>query len=98
MLEHHAHLLADLVDVHLGVGDLRALKGDAAAGGRLQQVQAPQEGGLSGAGGPQDHHLLSGINMLIDPIQHQMVPEGFAEVFNVDHFDAASFPACPGAR
>ena len=37
MLEHHAHFLAVLVDVHLRVGDVHALEGDPASGGQLQQ-------------------------------------------------------------
>ena len=44
VLEHHAHLLADRVDVV--VVHLHSLKFDAAAGGDLQPVQAAQEGGL----------------------------------------------------
>ena len=38
------------------------------------------------------------INMLRDIVQHLVVPEGLGQVFNVDHFDPASFPASPGAR
>ena len=34
----------------------------------------------------------------VNVVQHQMVAKGFGQMFNVDHFDAASFPACPGAR
>ena len=98
VLEHHAHLLAQLVDVGLGVGDLMAVEGNGAGSGDLQQVQTPQEGGLAGAGGADDDHLFPGVDVLGQIVQHQMVPEGFAEVFNVDHFDAASCPACPAAR
>ena len=97
MLEHHAHLPADAVDIHLRIGDLRAVKGDAPLGGDLQQVQAPQEGGLSRAGGPNDHHLLPRVDVLGDVIQDQVVPKRLGEMFNVDHFAAASFPICPEA-
>ena len=97
MLEHHAHLAAHLVDVHLGVGEFRALESDAALGGGLQQVQAAQEGGLTGAGGPDDDHLFPGGDVFRDIVQHQMVAEGLGQMFNVDHFDAASFPAYPAA-
>ena len=51
MLEHHSHLLPREVDVHALVGEAGALKINTAGGGRFQQVQAPQEGGLAGAGG-----------------------------------------------
>jgi hypothetical protein len=36
--------------------------------------------------------------VLGDVVQHEVVAEGFGQMFNVDHFDAASFPACPAAR
>ena len=58
MLEHHAHFLPVEVDVHLGVRDVHAVKDDGAPGGPLQQVEAPQEGGFPGPGGPDDHHDL----------------------------------------
>ena len=98
VLEHHAHLPPDQVDVGLGVGDGGALKGDGALGGGLQQVEAAQEGGLARAGGPDDDHFLPGIDVLGDVVQHQMVPEGLGQMFNVYHFDAASFPEYPAAR
>ena len=41
-----------------------ALKGDGAGGGDLQQVQAPQEGGLAGAGGADDDHLFARVDVL----------------------------------
>ena len=98
MGEHHAHLLAMLIDVHLFVGDVHAVEGDGAAGGNFQQIQAAQEGGLAGAGGSDDDHLIPGVDMFTDVIQHQIVPKGLTQVFNVDHFDAASFPECPAAN
>ena len=76
MLEHHAHLTADLVDVGLGAGDLHAVKDDGAGGRLLQQVQAAKKGGLAGAGGADDDHLVAGIDVLGDIVQHQMVAEG----------------------
>ena len=97
MLENHAHLAADLVDVGFGTGDFNTVKGDAAGGWLLQQVQAAQEGGLAGAGGADDDHLVAGIDVLGDVVQHQMVAEGLAQMLNVDHFDAASFPECSAA-
>ena len=98
MLKDHPHLPADLVDVGPGVGNNGAVKGDGTPGRLLQQIQTPQKCGLARAGRPDDHHLLPGVNMLVDAVQHQMVPKGLGEVFNVDHFAVASFPACPEAR
>ena len=98
MLEHHPHLLADLVDLRLGIGDLCAVEGNGPLGGGLQQVETAQEGGLAGAGGADDDHLLPHLDGLGDVVQHQVVAKGLAQIFNVDHFDAASFPVCPEAR
>ena len=98
VLEHHPHLAAHLVDLRLRVGDLGAAEGDRTGRGRLQQVEAAQERGFARAGRPDDHHLFPGGDVLADIVQHQVAAEGFGQVFNVDHFDAASFPACPEAR
>ncbi len=97
MLEHHTHVPADAVDVAPRVGDLHIVIGDLSPGGHFQQVQAPQKGGLSGAGGANDHHLLPRVDVLGDVIQDQVVPKRLGEMFNVDHFAAASFPICPEA-
>lgn len=98
VLKDHPHLPADGVDVRLGVGDVHAVEGDAPLGGGLQQVQAPQKGGLARAGRPDDHHLLPGVDVLGNVVQDQVGPKGLGEMFNVDHFAAASFPVCSGAR
>ena len=39
------------------------------AGGHFQQVQATQEGAFAAAGGPDDDHLFSGADVLVDAIQ-----------------------------
>ena len=51
MLEDHAHLPAQLVDVDLFLRDIDAVEQDRSARRRLQQVQAAQERALAGAGG-----------------------------------------------
>ena len=48
--------------------------------------------------GPMMTTFSPGLDVLGDVVQHQVVAKGLGQVFNVDHFDAASFPACPGAR
>ena len=48
--------------------------------------------------GPDDNHLFLGVDVFGNVVQDQVVPEGLGEVFNVDHFAAASFPVCPAAR
>ena len=62
VLEHHAHLPAVEVDVHLFVGDIHVVEVDMSRGGHLQQVQAPEQGGLAGAGGADDGHHLALLN------------------------------------
>ena len=93
VLEHHAHLAAHGVDIHLRVGDLRTGKGNGAGRWLLEQVQAAQERRLTGAGGADDDHVFTGADMLGNVIEHEVVAERFGQVFNVDHFDAASFQA-----
>ena len=51
MLEDHAHLLAQLVDVDLFLRDIDAVEQNRATRRCLQQVQAAQERALAGAGG-----------------------------------------------
>ena len=93
VLEHHAHLAAHGVDIHLRVGDLRAGKGDGTGRRLLEQVQAAQERRLAGAGGADDDHVFAGADVLGNIIEHEVVAERFGQMFNVDHFDAASFQA-----
>ena len=59
VLEYHAHLLAVQVDIHRLGGQIGAVEEDGAGGGLLQQVQAAQQRGFAGAGGPDDGHHLA---------------------------------------
>ena len=68
VLEHHAHLLADGVDVV--IVHLHALKLDAAAGGDLQPVQAAQEGGLAAARGADEADHVAAVDVDVDALQH----------------------------
>ena len=68
VLEHHAHLLADRVDVV--VVHLHALKFDAAAGGDLQPVQAAQEGGFAAARGADKADHVAAVDVDVDAPQH----------------------------
>ena len=63
MLEHHAHLLAVEVDVAVFVGDVRAVKENLPAGGKLEQVQTPQECRLAAAGRTDHDHNLAPVNL-----------------------------------
>ena len=68
VLEHHAHLLADGVDVV--VVHLHTLKFDAAAGGDLQPVQAAQEGGFAAARGADEADHVAAVDVDVDAPQH----------------------------
>ena len=50
MLEHHADILADLLDVGLRGRDILSFNEHLAAGWPLQQVHAPQDRGFTGTG------------------------------------------------
>ena len=100
VLEDHAHLLAVEVDVVLGVRDVGPVQADGAAGGDLQKVQAAEEGGLAGAGGPDDHHHLAFADVGADAVQGLDLPAliVFLQVLHLNegisaHCRATSFPA-----
>ena len=97
LLEHHAHAAAHQIDVRVLGGDVLSLKDNFAAGRLLEQVQAAQKGGLARAGRADDYDLLALLDMLVDTLEHLMVAKGFVQVFNVDHFRAASSQKCRAA-
>ena len=92
MLEHHAHVLANLVDVGAGGGDVLPFEKDLAAGRRFQQIQTAQKGGFAGAGRPDDGNFFAGRDGFGDALQHRNAAEGFGQILNLDHFAPASFP------
>ena len=69
MLEDHAHLPPDGIDVGLFVVDDGAFKNDFALGWVLQQVEAAQKGGLAGPGRADNNHFFPLVNMLGDIVQ-----------------------------
>ena len=77
-LEHHAHMGAVLGGIDLGTGDVLAAVEDLAAGGGLQQVDAPQQGALAGAGGTNDAGDIAFFHGEIDVPQHFVAAEGLA--------------------
>lgn len=58
---------------------------DAAAGGLFQQVQTPQEGGLAAAGGANDGHHLTGLDLNIYALEDLVLAEGLSQALNADH-------------
>ena len=66
VLEHHADLLAVVIDVDLFVGDVHAFKDNLAAGRLFQQVQTPQKRRLAAAGRADDRNDLTLMNCFVD--------------------------------
>lgn len=69
VLEHHAHLLTVLIDVHLLAGQVHTVEEDGAGGGLLQQVQAAEQRGLAGTGGADDGHHFTLVDIQIAAVQ-----------------------------
>ena len=90
LLEHHAHAAAHQIDVGLLRGDVLALKDDLAARRLLEQVQTAQESRLARAGRTDDNDLFALLDMLVDALENLMVAIRLVQIFNVDHFRAAS--------
>ena len=102
MLEHHTHFLAVQVDIYLFVRDIHIIEVDMTASGDLQQVQAPQEGGLAGAGGTDDHHHFALADLCGDAVQRfdGAALEILLHAVRADddiivHCFSASSPVCP---
>ena len=66
--------------IDLGAGDVLAVVEDLAAGGGLQQVDAPQQGALAGAGGADDAGDVALLHREVDVPQDLMGAEGLAQV------------------
>ena len=98
MLENHAHLLADFVDIAFVIRNGLTLEDDLTAGRCLQQVQAAQEGGFSASAGPDQHNTFSPVDVLADAFENFQVTKAFCQVFNVYHLRAASSQRYQAAR
>ena len=96
MLEHHAHLLAHMVDVV--VGDFLAVEDDVAAVRLFQPVQAAQERGFTAAGGAYQHNTVALVDRQINTLEHLQAAVVLFQSFNVDHFAPASSQILPAAR
>ena len=96
MLEHHAHLLAHMVNVV--VGDFLAIEDDMPAVRLLQTVQAAQKGGFSAAGGADQHNAVTLVDRQIHAFQHLKAAVVLLQSFNVYHFAPASSQILPAAH
>ena len=88
-LEDHADGLAGLAQVLvLQLGDLLAVYDHRAGGGPLQQVHAPDQGGLARPGQADDAENFPGANVQVDVLQGVdrcgAFPEGFVQMLDLD--------------
>ena len=83
ILEYHADLLADLVDIGLLCVDLLAFKDNLTGGGFFQAVEAADEGAFAGAGGADDSHYFALMDIDIDAVEDFQLAEMF---FQAAHF------------
>ena len=88
VLEHHAHLAAQLGFVGHGVVHGRAIDPDDALLDGFQRVHGFDEGGLAGAGRPADHHHVAFVDDGGAIGQHLGGTVPFGNVLNLNHFVA----------
>ena len=86
MLEHHADILAHLVQVGLFIGQVVAVHDDRAAGDLLQPVKAAQEGGLAAARGAQHDNDLALINISRYIAQNLQIAEVLLQMLNMNFY------------
>ena len=84
VLEHHAHLAPHLVDAAEIAGEFRAVDHDAAALVLLQPVDAADERGLAGAGGPANDDALAPLHVKVHIAKHVKIAE---PLVHGSHFD-----------
>ena len=90
LLKHHAHTLADVVDVHTPLHDVRALKDHLAGRGHFQQVEAAQKRGFARTAGADHHELFPLGDVLVHAAQHVIVAKKLVQILNVNHWRAPS--------
>ena len=66
ILEHHGHIPV----LRRHQGSVPAIQNDFAQGGDLQTRDDPQQGGLTAAGGSQQHHKFTVLYGDVDMLQH----------------------------
>ena len=75
VLENHTHLTADLINVGFVIVDHSAVKGNYTGSRLFHHVQTTQESGFAGTGGTDNNHFFTGVDVLGDVIQHQVIAE-----------------------
>ena len=98
MLEYHADVFANLIDIYVTVGQVVTIDNDLAAGDFLQLVHAAKEGGFAASGRSDDNDYFSFMHIVGDILQHLKLSKAFLQMryVNFDIFTcvhgSASFP------
>ena len=69
-LKHHAHLLAQIIEVDARQGDVFAVDHHRPRLRHLEQIAAAQQGAFARARGPDDEHQLARGHAEVHPMQH----------------------------
>ena len=83
-LEHHADVLAQLVDVAALGREVLAVEPDVARVRGLEQVEAAQEGRLARTRGADDGDDLAGIDGQVDALEYLERAEALAQALDAD--------------
>ena len=103
LLEDHAQILTDLVDVVLRIVHINAVHGNKPAVDFLKPVDGTQQRGLAGPGRAYDDHALPLIHMQGDILQGGQFSKEFPHMFDADdgvriicvcHSSSAWIPEC----
>ena len=82
-LKHHPHMGPVLRSPDPLAVNLLPMKEDVPGGRGLQQVHAPQKGGLAGAGGADDAGHIPGRDRKVNVFQHSVGTKGFGQVLHL---------------
>lgn len=85
MLENHAYVLAELIDVRSGRGNQLSLETDFSGGRFLQQVQAAQEGTFTGTGRAYDEDHFTPVNVRGDIVDCRHGVEFLNQMADLEH-------------
>ena len=86
LLEHHAHVLADGVDVGLGVGNRLAVDQNLALRRLLKTIEATQERGLTRTGRPDHAHNLARLDLDVDALENMVGAKALFKARDLDFY------------
>ena len=92
MLENHAHLLPNQVDIAAWRINMLAVNPDFPFTWFIKQIETAEQRALARTGRSDDDNLLADINMCIDIPENTAAAKIHAQTFNGYHCGATSFP------